>query len=96
VLISESRGVPLFVNDVCRAAGVSERTLRNVFHEYVGVGPMRLLKVRQLHETRSALLAADPDLVCPHIERCSAKHPYKPCDRHHAHRRVPPPFRTDG
>jgi AraC family ethanolamine operon transcriptional activator len=39
---------------------VSERTLRNVFQEYFGVGPMRLLRVRQLHEIRAALLAAEP------------------------------------
>jgi AraC family transcriptional regulator, ethanolamine operon transcriptional activator len=37
-----------------------ERTLRNIFQEYFGVGPMRLLKVRQLREIRAALLAADP------------------------------------
>jgi AraC family transcriptional regulator, ethanolamine operon transcriptional activator len=59
-LMGDSRGAPLFVEDLCRAAGVSERTLRNVFQEYFGVGPMRLLKVRQLHEIRAALLAGDP------------------------------------
>jgi AraC family ethanolamine operon transcriptional activator len=59
-LLGDSAGAPLFAEDLRRAAGVSERTLRNVFHEYFGVGPMRLLKVRQLHEIRAALLAADP------------------------------------
>ncbi len=58
--IEAARGKPLFIDDLCRATEVSERTLRNVFHEYFGVGPMRLLKVRQLLEIRRALLAGDP------------------------------------
>jgi len=59
-LMEESPGQPVFVADLCRAARVSERTLRNVFQEYFGVGPMRLLKVRQLSEVRAALMAAAP------------------------------------
>jgi transcriptional regulator GlxA family with amidase domain len=59
-LIESAQGKPLFIDDLCRATEVSERTLRNVFHEYFGVGPMRLLKVRQLLEIRRALLAGDP------------------------------------
>lgn len=59
-LIEEMRGKPMFIGDLCRATQVSERTLRNVFQEYFGVGPMRLLKVRQLLEIRAALTAADP------------------------------------
>jgi AraC family ethanolamine operon transcriptional activator len=60
LLIEASAGQPLLVRDLCRAAQVSERTLRNVFQEYFSVGPMRLLKVRQLREIRTALLNADP------------------------------------
>ena len=59
-LIDASEGQPLFIDDLCTATQVSERTLRNIFQEYFGVGPMRLLKVRQLREIRSALLRADP------------------------------------
>lgn len=59
-VIEESEGQPLFLGDLCHAAQVSERTLRNVFKEYFGVGPMRLLKVNRLSEIRSALIAADP------------------------------------
>jgi AraC family ethanolamine operon transcriptional activator len=59
-LIDASEGQPLFIDDLCQATQVSERTLRNVFQEFFGVGPMRLLKVRQLREIRSALLRADP------------------------------------
>jgi AraC family ethanolamine operon transcriptional activator len=58
-LIEASAGQPLFVQDLCRAAQVSERTLRNVFHEYFGVGPMRMVRVRQLHEIRAELVSAD-------------------------------------
>jgi AraC family ethanolamine operon transcriptional activator len=58
-LIEASGGQPLFVQDLCRAAQVSERTLRNVFHEYFGVGPMRMVRVRQLHEIRGELVSAD-------------------------------------
>jgi AraC family ethanolamine operon transcriptional activator len=56
-LMEERAGRPVFVADLCHAARVSERTLRNVFHEYFGVGPIRLLKLRQLSEVRAALLA---------------------------------------
>lgn len=59
-LIEANEGQPLFIGDLCRATQVSERTLRNIFHELFGVGPMRLLKVRQLREIRAALLRADP------------------------------------
>jgi AraC family transcriptional regulator, ethanolamine operon transcriptional activator len=59
-LLQASTGEPLFTGDLCRATGVAERTLRNIFHEYFGVGPMRLLKVRQLREIHAALLVADP------------------------------------
>lgn len=58
-LIEASADQPLLLQDLCRATAVSERTLRNVFHEYFNVGPMRLLKVRQLHEIRAALLSAE-------------------------------------
>lgn len=60
-VIEAAQGKPLFIDDLCRATEVSERTLRNVFHEYFGVGPMRLLKVRQLLEIRRALLAGDAE-----------------------------------
>lgn len=57
--IEEHRGEPLLIQDLCGATQVSERTLRSIFQEHFGVGPMRLLKVRQLREIRSALMAAD-------------------------------------
>jgi AraC family transcriptional regulator, ethanolamine operon transcriptional activator len=59
-LMSVNQGQPLFIDDLCRATQVSERALRNIFQEFFGVGPMRLLKVRQLHEIRAALLGTRP------------------------------------
>jgi AraC family transcriptional regulator, ethanolamine operon transcriptional activator len=41
-------------------AGVSERTLRSIFREFYGVGPLRYLKLRQLHSMRDALKHANP------------------------------------
>ncbi len=59
-LMDEKQGQPLFIDDLCRATKVSERALRNMFQEFFGVGPMRLLKVRQLHEIRAALMRTHP------------------------------------
>jgi AraC family ethanolamine operon transcriptional activator len=58
--LSSRAGLPVNTRDLCEAAGVPERTLRSAFTEYFGVGPMHLLKARQLQEVRRALLAADP------------------------------------
>jgi AraC family ethanolamine operon transcriptional activator len=57
--IEERRGEALLIQDLCAATQVSERTLRNIFQERFGVGPMRLLKARQLREIRCALLSPD-------------------------------------
>jgi AraC family transcriptional regulator, ethanolamine operon transcriptional activator len=54
----DNQGQPILVADLCRTAQTTERTLRNVFYEYFGVGPIRFLKARQLQEVRSALLKA--------------------------------------
>jgi AraC family ethanolamine operon transcriptional activator len=70
-LIEASEGQPLVVQDLCRAAQVSERTLRNVFREYFGVGPMRLVRVRQLHEIRCAL--ANADAICNTVTRVASQ-----------------------
>jgi AraC family transcriptional regulator, ethanolamine operon transcriptional activator len=37
-LLEASTGAPLFTVDLCRATGVAERTLRNIFREYFGIG----------------------------------------------------------
>ena len=60
-LVQSSARQPLFIADLCGVAGTSERTLRNIFREYFGVGPQCLLKVRTLGEIRAALLQARSD-----------------------------------
>ena len=52
-----NRGSPVLVRDLCRFVGVTERTLRGIFREYFGVGPITLLRLRQLQEVRGALLS---------------------------------------
>ena len=46
------------MTDLCRAAGVSERTLEYAFKEAMGLTPMAYLIRLRLHRVRQALLAA--------------------------------------
>ncbi|NQD92378.1 helix-turn-helix domain-containing protein [Pseudomonas sp. CrR25] len=45
--------------ELCRAAGVSERTLRTAFIATLGMAPARYLRLRRLHLLRAALAVAD-------------------------------------
>jgi len=49
------------IDDLCRAAGVCERTLRAAFNDLVGMGPHQYLQIHRLHRIRRALTAATPD-----------------------------------
>ena len=51
---------PLRIADLSSAAGVSERTLRDVFVEYFGMGPLTYIRTWQLYRIRAALLEAEP------------------------------------
>jgi AraC-like DNA-binding protein len=53
-------GERLYVSELCRAAGVSERTLEYAFKEVMGLTPMAYLTRLRLHRVRRALLAAAP------------------------------------
>jgi len=53
-----NHGEPVQVGDLCRAAGVSERTLEYAFREILGTTPMAYLVRLRLHRVRRALLAA--------------------------------------
>jgi AraC family ethanolamine operon transcriptional activator len=46
--------------ELAAAAHVSERTLHRAFHDWFGVSPARLAKLRKFHSVRDALLAANP------------------------------------
>ncbi len=62
-LLEERDGKLILVGELADSVGVSERTLRTVFNEYFGVGPVRYLQLRQLHQVRSALRSAEPEAV---------------------------------
>ena len=46
--------------DICAALGVSERTLRYAFQEYVGLPPTAYLRACRLNKVRAVLAASDP------------------------------------
>jgi AraC family ethanolamine operon transcriptional activator len=62
-LLETRDGKPVLVGELSAAANVSERTLRRAFNEYYGIGPVRYLQLRQLHQVRRALQAANPDEI---------------------------------
>src|SRR5664279_255992 len=61
--VDQHEGEYVSVEQLAAAAGVSERTLRDAFQQYVGVAPVRYLNRRTLHQVRKALKAADPSVA---------------------------------
>ena len=53
-------GATLYVTDLCKAAGVSERTLEYAFKAVTGLTPVAYLIRLRLHRVRQSLLAAPP------------------------------------
>lgn len=53
-------GASFYVTDLCKAAGVSERTLEYAFKAILGMTPMAYLIRLRLHRVRQALLSAPP------------------------------------
>jgi AraC-like DNA-binding protein len=51
---------PLYLVQICKAIGVSERTLRSACEEFLGMGPIRYLNLRRMHQARRALRDSDP------------------------------------
>lgn len=51
----------VYTEDICRATCASERTVRNVFNEYLGMSPHRYLMIRRLHGIRDAIRHAGAD-----------------------------------
>jgi AraC family transcriptional regulator, ethanolamine operon transcriptional activator len=58
--VEQHDGEYLSVEQLAKAAGVSERTLRDAFQCYFGAAPVEFLNRRTLHQVRAALKAADP------------------------------------
>jgi transcriptional regulator GlxA family with amidase domain len=50
---------PLVLAEICAATGVSERTLRNCCHEYLGMSPIRYACLWRMHLARNALMLAN-------------------------------------
>jgi AraC family ethanolamine operon transcriptional activator len=61
--VDQHDGEYISVQELATAAGISERTLRTAFHSYFGVGPVRFLKFRTLHQARLALIDSDPSMT---------------------------------
>jgi AraC family ethanolamine operon transcriptional activator len=59
-LLEDNVAKAISIRDLCVQTGVSERTLRNVFLEQFGVGPIRLLQARRMCAVRAELLQASP------------------------------------
>ena len=58
----------LYVSDLCKIAGVSERTLEYAFQEIFGFAPMTYLIRLRLHRVRQSLLAATQGTTTVSIE----------------------------
>jgi len=61
--IEQHDGEYLSVEQLAASAGVSERTLRDAFQQYFGLGPVQYLNRRTLHQVRKALKVADPSVA---------------------------------
>ena len=59
-VIEERLDQPLYLPELCRAIGASERTLRACCHEHLGMGPKRYLLLRRMHLVRRALREGIP------------------------------------
>jgi len=70
-LLESHRGDVVRIGHLCLATGVSERTLRNLFHKYLGMSPHRYLMLRRLHAIRSRIRRAVPGDT---ITRICAQH----------------------
>lgn len=59
-LLESTPSMTVCTQDLCAAACACERTVRNVFNDYLGMSPHRYLMLRRLHAMRSALRQPEP------------------------------------
>jgi AraC-like DNA-binding protein len=60
-VVEENPAEPLYIPEICKEVGVSERTLRMCCQEHLGMGPKRYLLMRRMHLARRALRQAALD-----------------------------------
>jgi AraC-like DNA-binding protein len=60
-VVEENPAEPLYIPEICKEVGVSERTLRMCCQEHLGMGPKRYLLLRRMHLARRALRQAALD-----------------------------------
>lgn len=51
---------PLYITELCKEVGASERTLNTCCHEHLGMGPKHYLMLRRMHMVRRALHESAP------------------------------------
>jgi AraC-like DNA-binding protein len=59
-VLEENPDEPLYLPGICKAIGVSDRTLRRCCREHLGMGPKRYLLLRRMHLARRALRESSP------------------------------------
>jgi AraC-like DNA-binding protein len=59
-VLEENPNQPLYIPEICKVIGVSDRTLRVCCQEQLGIGPKRYLLLRRLNFARRALRRASP------------------------------------
>jgi AraC-like DNA-binding protein len=60
-VVEEDPEQPLYIPEICKAIGISSRTLQACCHEHLGMGPKHYLLLRRMHLARRALRHATPD-----------------------------------
>jgi AraC family ethanolamine operon transcriptional activator len=70
-LIEEWPHMSPTVSELARKLNVSERTLRSIFVEYLGISPHRYLVAKRLNHARRLLLMSDPDEIT--VRQAAAK-----------------------
>ena len=60
-VVEENPEEPLYIPEICKAIGVSSRTLQACCHEHLGMGPKHYLLLRRMHLARRALRRASPE-----------------------------------
>jgi AraC-like DNA-binding protein len=58
--MAANRGEPVYLAEICRATGATERTLRACCQEHLGMGVIRYLWLRRMHLAHCALSRATP------------------------------------